>query len=90
MLTTYTFALPSLVASSLKRRPSISQTPVSSDGTEAKSRTPDVSLNDTVPRLWSTTVKSGASWPTSTGLPTSVTGLPRIVICICFPPWDVG
>src|SRR5690606_18670271 len=79
MLMVYTLTPSRLAASSLNRRTSASHTPVSSEGTERKIRTPEVSLSVTVERSLATTVKSRALSPTLTSSPTKVTGLPRMV-----------
>src|SRR3989454_746749 len=68
---------PSLPASWLNRRVSVSHTGVSSDGTELTMSTlPFASLRRTAWRLVSTAVKSGARWPGLISGPTRVSGVP--------------
>src|SRR5215472_1735259 len=88
---------PSLEASSLNRRVSLSQTGVSSDGTALKIKTlPLASLSLTVCRALSTTEKSGAACPGLISGPDRVTGPPLKVTTpvlssgICFLLQNLG
>src|SRR5688572_32220916 len=72
---------PSAPASWLKRRVSVSQTGVSSEGTALRMTTLPAAadLSETGWSALSVTVKSGAGWPGLTSVPPRVTGLPRRV-----------
>src|SRR5438093_56567 len=88
---------PSLPASWLNRRVSVSHTGVSSDGTELRRSTlPFASLWRTAWRLVSTAVKSGAGCPGLISGPTRVRGVPLKVTtplrssAMEVPSWSLG
>src|SRR2546422_691715 len=88
---------PSLPASWLNRRVSLSHTGVSSDGTELRmSPLPFASLRRTAWRLVSTAVKSGAGCPGLISGPTTVRGVPLKVTtplrssAMEVPSWSLG
>src|SRR5206468_6219148 len=88
---------PSLPASWLNRRVSVSHTGVSSDGTELRRSTlPFASLRRTAWRLVSTAVTSGAGCPGLISGPTRVRGVPLKVTtplrssAMEVPSWSLG